>query len=277
MALEIRLEVDGADVASLRSFHGLDVEAEITSRASGRQGMPKKHVAAVRWTPGVASFGAGMGKGLHGWIAEALDTGAAIRGGTVGVSGAPGAPDWSLGFSGARLSAIGFPALDGASREPALMSVEFAAREVRWGGAKPAARPAKPKDWLASNFRVEIGGLPCDRVARVDAFTWNCAADGTVTVPDITLAISRADMAAWEEAARRWFIAGEHRDRHEMKGSIALLGPDGKEALATIELGNVGLKRFSRVDRGGAPDALARFTVELYVEKLGLTIADPDA
>jgi hypothetical protein len=161
------------------------------------------------------------------------------------------------------VNAVTFPALDGASKEPALMSVEF------------AAPPDKAKQWLASNFRVEIGSLPCERVARIDAFTWTCAADGTVSVPDVRLVVSRADLGPWEDAARRWFLDRDYRDKHEMNGRITLLAADGKGALATIELGNVGLKKFSHdeVDAGtsGGKDAGGAFAVELYAEKLGLT------
>jgi hypothetical protein len=265
MAERFLLEVGGEPVGSLRSFHGLDVEAEIATRGVGAHGMPKKHVAGVHWTPAVATFGGGMGEGMRGWIADTLDRGNGTRAGSVAVDGPGG---FSVAFTGARLNAVTFPALDGASKEPALMSVEFAARQVRWGeGGVALEAPAKAKEWLRSNFQVEIGSLPCERVVRVDAFTWTCAADGTVTVPDVRLVISRADLAPWEAAARRWFLDRDFRDKHEVSGRIRLLAADSKDALAGIELGNVGLKKFSHdeVDPGGA------FAVELYAEKLGLT------
>jgi hypothetical protein len=268
MAERFLLEVDGEAVGSLVSFEGLDVEAEIAARGTGPHNMPKKHVADVRWTPGVATFGGGMGKGMRGWIAEALDGGTATRGGSVSAVDAGGSPTFSVAFSGARLSSVSFPALDGASKDVALMAVEFGARQVRWGegGGAPAQPPDKSKEWRQSSFRVEIGNLPCARVARVDAFTWTSAPDGAITVPDVRLVISRADLAAWEEAARRWFIDRDYRDKHEMDGRITLLSGNGQDELATIELGNVGLKKFSHDDLGGT------FAVVLYAEKLGLKL-----
>ncbi|HET9069737.1 MAG TPA: hypothetical protein VFN28_13915 [Amaricoccus sp.] len=270
MAERFLLEVGGEPVGSLRSFRGLDVEAEIATRGTGAHGMPKKHVAGVHWTPGAATFGGGMGEGMRGWIAETLDRGTATRAGRVAVGPPGGAPGFSAAFSGARLTAVSFPALDRASKEPALVSVEFAARQVRWGeGGAAVEPPAKAKEWLRSSFRLEVGSLPCDRVVRIDAFTWTCAADGTVTVPDVRLVISRADLAPWEAAARSWFLDRDFRDKHEMSGRITFLAPDNGAALATVELGNVGLKKFSHdeVDPSGA------FAVELYAEKLGLAAA----
>ncbi|HRO13046.1 hypothetical protein [Amaricoccus sp.] len=271
MAEQFLLEVAGAPVGSLRSFRGLDVEAEIATRDLGPRSTPKKHVAAVRWTPAVATFGGGMGEGMQGWIAEALDRGAATRGGSVAVAGPGGAPAFSVGFSGARLAAVSFPALDAAAKEPAEMSVEFVARQVEWdqGGAAAAGPGAGAgAAWQRSSFRVEIGDLPCQRVIAVDGFTWTCAADGAITVPDVRLVVSRADLAPWEEAARRWFIDRDYRDRHEMNGTISLLAADGKSELARIELGHVGLKRFSHDEVGENG-----FAVVLYVERLGFKVA----
>jgi hypothetical protein len=270
MVEQFLLEVDGTPVRSLTSFRGLDVEAEIASRGTGPHNMPKKHVAGIRWTPGVASFGGGMGKGMHGWIAETLDRGSAVRGGSVAVAGPDGAATFSVAFSGGRLTSVTLPALDGASKEPAAMAVEFVARNVTWGkGAVAAVQPAdRSTEWLQSNFRVELGDLPCNRVARVDALTWTCAADGTVTVPDLRLVISRADLGPWEEAARRWFIDHEYRDKHEMSGRISLLAANAKDVLADIEFGNVGLRRFSHDEVGGGA-----FAVVLYAEKIGLKVA----
>jgi hypothetical protein len=106
---------------------------------------------------------------------------------------------------------------------------------------------------------------------RVDPFAWSCAADGTVAVSDIRLVISRADFGPWQKAARRWFIDGHHRDVDEMAGRIVILSPTMQEEFATIELGNVGLKRFSREDAGGG--AVGVFAVVLYAEKLGFKMA----
>jgi len=270
MAEQFLLEVDGTPVDSLVSFQGLDVEAEIASRGTGPHNMPKKHVAGIRWTPGVASFGGGMGKGMHGWIAETLDRGSAVRGGSVAVAGPDGAATFSVAFSGGRLTSVTLPALDAASKERATMAVEFVARQVTWGKGAAAAQPAgRSKEWMQSNFRVELGELPCNRVMRVDALTWTCAPDGTVTVPDLRLVISRADLAPWEAAARRWFIDREYRDKHEMNGRIGLLAANAKDELAAIELGNVGLRRFSHDEVGQGA-----FAVVLYAEKIGLNVAD---
>jgi hypothetical protein len=272
-AERILLKVGDQAAGFAHRFRGLDVEAEIATGGLGAGRMPKKHVANVRWTPGVAAVSSDMGSGLHAWIAEALENGWATRSGSVAGLDPAGAASWSLAYSGARLSAVTFPALDASSKDTALMTVEFAPREVRWDEGGGAAVPPlqKSEPWLNGIFRVEIGDLPGKRVLRVDPFTWSCAADGTVAVSDVRLVISHADLGPWQEAARRWFIDGHHRDVDEMAGRIVILSPTLKEDLATIELGNVGLRRFSREDADG--DAVGSFAVVLYAEKLRFKMA----
>jgi hypothetical protein len=279
MAQRYQLEVAGEPVGSLEGFHGLDVEAEIVARGMGPNNFLKKHVASVRWSPGVATCGSGMGKGMYGWIAETLDGGAATRNGSVRLAD-PASAVASLDFAGARLTAVGFPGLDGSSKDPASVTVEFVPRQVVWsegGGAAPAPPSGRSDAWRSANFRVEIAGLPCDRVARVEAFAWLRAEDGTSSVPDVRLAISRTDYEPWEAAARRWFIDRDHRDKHEMNGRIVLLSPDLREELAVIELENIGFRKFCRDDPTVGDETAGRFAVEFYVEKIGFRMPALDA
>ena len=187
------------------------------------------------------------------------------------------------------------PKLDGSSKDPAYFDLEFEAEQVGWspGGGEDIRGKVgpEPKAWLCSNFRVEMGGLPCSRVASVDAFTWKCAVAsdqlGTVreptrhpakvTVPDIKLSIGMADYQAWADSARKWFVDGQHLEEHEMQGRITFLAPNMKNEIGGIDLINCGFKKFSQDDFEANSEKIARFNVELYVEKMAFTLNDLDA
>ena len=141
------------------------------------------------------------------------------------------------------------PKLDGSSKDAAYFDVEFEAEQVRWakGGGEDIKGKIGPKQkaWLCSNFRVEIGALPCARIATVDSFTWKCAVasdqvgifreptkhPAKVTMPDLKFSISYADHQAWADAARKWFVDGHHEEQHEMTGRIVFLDPNMKDEL----------------------------------------------
>ena len=187
------------------------------------------------------------------------------------------------------------PKLDGSSKDAAYFDITFEPERVRWakGGGNDIRSKVGPKQkaWLCSNFRVEIGDLPCSRVASVDSFTWKCAiaADqigihreatkhpAKVTVPDLKLSISMADHQLWADAARAWFVDGMHEESNEMDGRIVYLGPDMKKELGEITLMNVGFKKFSKDDLEANSEKIARFSAELYVEKMAFKIAEFDS
>lgn len=215
------LDVDGFNVGFLKKFSGLAMEADIVTNDLGPDNVQKKHVSNVKWTPGKATVGIGMGKGLYDWIRAAFDKGYITKNGTFTSADFNYKAQSALTFSRALITEVTVPKLDGSSKDAAYFDVGFEAEEVRWakGGGEDIRGKIGPKQkaWLCSNFRVEIGGLPCDRIATVDSFTWKCAVatdmvgifvenskhPAKVTVPDIKLGISYADHQAWADAAKK--------------------------------------------------------------------------
>ena len=109
--------------------------------------------------------------------------------------------------------------MDGSSKDAAYFDLEWEVETVRWlKGDNSDIRgkiASKHKAWLCSNFRFEMGGLPCSRVATIDSFTWKSLwsgagpdrprvdqARGQGDGPNIKVGISMADYDAWAQAAR---------------------------------------------------------------------------
>jgi hypothetical protein len=289
------LDIDGYNVGFLKKFSGLAMEADIVNNDLGPDNVQKKHVANIKWTPGKATVGIGMGKGMYDWIQASFDKGYLTKNGAFTSADFNYKAMSTMSFQNGLISAVTVPKLDGASKDAAYFDIEFEAEQVRWakgdGSDIRGKIGPKQKAWLCSNFRVEIGGLPCDRVAMVDSFTWKCAvaADqvgifreptkhpAKVTVPEIKLTISMADHDAWAQAAKKWFVDGHHLEGDEMTGSIKFLDPNMSDQLGEIELHNVGFKKFAEEDREANSEKISRFTVELYVEKMKFHLNQYDA
>ncbi len=280
------LDVDGYNVGFLKKFSGMAMEADIVANDLGPDNVQKKHVSNIKWTPGKATVGIGMGKGMYDWIQAAFDKGYLTKNGAFTSADFNYKAMSRLDFMNALITSVTVPKLDGASKDAAYFDVEFEAEQVRWskGGGEDIRGKIGPKQkaWLCSNFRVEIGGLPCSRVATVDSFTWKCSVSADqigifreptkhpakVTVPEIKLTISSADHDAWAQAAKKWFIDGHHLESDEMHGRIVFLDPNMSDELGEVELQNVGFKKFSDEDNEANSEKIKRFAVELYVEKM---------
>jgi hypothetical protein len=289
------LEVGGWNVGYLKKFSGLAMEADIVSNDLGPDNVQKKHVANIKWTPAKASVGIGMGKGMYDWIKAAFDKGYQTQSGRFTSADFNYIAQSHIEFQSALITSVTVPKLDGSSKDAAYFDVEFDAEQVRWqkgdGSSLQSKIGPKQKAWLCSNFRFELGGLPCDRVASIDSFTWKCAVapdqigifreptkhPAKVTVPDLKVSISMADYQPWADHAKAWFVDGNHLEGNEMTGRIVFLGPDMKEELGSIDLQNVGFKKFSEDDKEANSEKIARFNVELYVEKMTFNLKAYDA
>jgi hypothetical protein len=289
------LDVNGVNVGFVKKFSGLAMEADIATNDLATDLVQKKHVANIKWTPAKATIGIGMGKEMYQWIRSAFDKGYETRSGSV-VAGDFNYKAMSrLNFMNGLITSVTVPKLDGASKDAAYFDVEWECEQVRWekgdGSDIRGKIGPKQKAWLCSNFRVEIGNLPCSRVATVDSFTWKCAVasdqigifreptkhPAKVTVPEIKLGISMADFDPWAQAAKKWFVDGHHEEADEMTGRIVFLGPDMSKELGSIELLNLGFKKFNRPDYESNSEKIARFDVELYCEAMKFQIDYSDS
>jgi hypothetical protein len=285
----------GGTVAFCKKFDGLAMEADIVSNDLGPANFQAKHVSNIKWTPGKVTIGTGMGNDLYKWMKASFDMAYKTENGSVIAADFDYKAMSELTFNNAFITSVTFPKFDGASKDALYFDIEFDAETVRWvkgnGQKISGTYGTKQKAHLSSNFRLELGGLPCDRVATIDPLTWKCAVASDhigihreptkhaakVTVGDLKLSISMADFDAWQQAATKWFVGGEHLAANEMQGAITILGPNMKDEVGRIELKNVGFKKFSRDAFEANSEKISRFTVELYVEGIELKLTEYDA
>jgi hypothetical protein len=149
----------------------------------------------------------------------------------------------------------------------------------------------KTKRWLSSNFRFELGDLPCDRVARIDSFTLRQVvvedAGGDrfgptrraagIEFPNLKITFSAADAGPWRDWFQSFVIEGKCSDTDELSGQIRFLVPDLKEELGRIELSHVGIFGLRPATNEANAEGVAAMEAELYVEEMKLSFDVGDA
>jgi hypothetical protein len=282
-------------VAFLKKFSGMSMEGDMVANDLGPDNVQKKHLSNLKWTPGKATVGIGMGKGMYDWIQQSFAKGQEPKHGRLVAADFNYKAQSALNFEDAIITEVVVPKLAGDSKEAAYFDVSFDPERVRWekGGGEDirAKLGAAQKAWLCANFLIEIGDLPCMLVNSIDSFTWKCsvAPDAVgrfkeptkhaakVTIPDLKLNCSMKDHQAWADCANKWFVGGCHLESDEMDGRIVFLGPDLTEEIGEITLMNVGFKKFSNDDKEANSEKIARFTTELYCEQMKFSIKTFDA
>jgi hypothetical protein len=239
----------------------------VVVREPGPEAFVRKHLGNVRFEPIRLSFGLGMAPALFDWIRAAWQGKSERRSGSVVLFGAARA----LEFSRAVVAETTLPRLDAAVKTQAALGLTIEPNETRW---LPASGPApvpvqKQKQWLAANFRLEIGGLDCTRVSSVDALT--IASGSPVDFPALRVTLAASSQQSWADWHEEFVVQGQNDDTHEKSGVIRYLAPDLATELGRVELFNLGIFRLVPVPAPG-PDAVARVVADLYCERFELVV-----
>lgn len=274
------LEVDGAFAGYVVSTEGGHMRGQVTTvRRSAT--VVDKRIANPTVVPLVVELQLPLEAPLLEWVSKSMAGEA--RAGSVRLTtydaGARAVASREL--QGALLTAVTLDPLDGSSRSPLRLTLEISASKVvdtQPSGAAPAGSPKSTKA-LASNYRLSLGSLPTNRVAKISGVSWRRPlatstgsrrtepAPGAAEVGDLTVRVSAADAKAWSDWARRAILEGRSE---EQTGKLELLARDLKSVVMSIGLSHVGIFELA-VSGGGAADALPYLDASLYVE--GMTFS----
>lgn len=255
------LELDGAQAGVLRSVEGGEAVGDVVTTSGSTGAFANKHVSTVKYSEFVIEAGTGMEAAFYDWITSFWDSKAARK------SGAVLAVDYSSQvvarreFRDALLTETTLPALDAASKDPAFLTVRFVPEQVRMskgGGSVPSMTTAKAqRPWTVSNFRLEIAGLDCSHVRKIESFSvkqkvaGNAVGEerlvqkepGALTVSNLVVTIPEMFADTWDAWAQGFLVEGKSDDSQEKVGDLVLLGSDGQSEIARIHLFGLGLMK----------------------------------
>jgi phage tail-like protein len=255
------LDIGGVPAGWLYSAEGGHATSDVVSGKIG--GVDRQRPGNVRYEPITIECGVGMSRPFYEWIVESIGMNR-TRDGAIHVCDYDGNVKSTLEFHNAAITEIGLPALDAASKEQAKMTIKFApefTRTLTGSGKKvPLGNvdAAKQKRWVSSNFRLEIGGVDCTRVSRIDAITIQPAAGAprggpragydkgpaTVEVPNLIATVEEshsADFANWMNSSSR----NPNSPSNKKSGQLDFLSADGREALFTLHFPNLSIRRLT--------------------------------
>jgi hypothetical protein len=282
------LSLDGVECGFLRSAEGGDAVGEVVSAAAPGQ-FTDKRLGGVRYENIVLELGLGLAKPVYDWIDASWRLEPQRKSGSIAAAASDLTVRFERTFADGLISETTIPALDGASKEAAFVKVKVSPDRVtlQKGGDRLARRAApKQKQFLACNFRLEIDGLDCTRVAKIDAFTVKQTATDpigehrdllettAVDFPNLRITLAEAVAATWSDWFEDFVVKGNNGPDRERSGSLFFLAPDLRTELGRVELSNLGIFALRRPAGGaGAKDQVARVVAELYCERMSLKIS----
>ncbi|MEN6426344.1 MAG: phage tail protein [Phycisphaerales bacterium] len=286
VAQQSNLILDGANCGFLKSVDGGVISAEVIQEPAGPAQFVKKHIGQPKYGEFILQTGFANAPALYEWIQQSWAMKSTQKSGCLVALDFDMTPKSERQFRDALLTETTIPAMDGSSKEPAYLTIKFAPELIRVTSPTTKFEPPAPtpsqKQCLACNFRLEIDGIDCTKVSRVESFTVKQATvtddigdardyakePGKLEFPNLKITLAEAaaqPFAAWHED---FVVKGNNDESKEKAGSLSLLSPDRAKTLAKIKFYNLGIFRMTPVKSEAGSDSIARVEVELYVERM---------
>jgi hypothetical protein len=278
------LTLNGVKTGVIKSVDGGGISAEVINEPQGPNYFTKKRIGQPKYEDFAIQVGFSNGKQLYDWIQQTWNM-ARPR-----VSGSIISADYNWDakserqFTNALLTETTIPAMDGTSKEPAYITLKFAPEFIRSvkASGKLTAEKMEQKIFLPSNFRLQIDGLDCSKVTKIESFTVKqgvaskdigSARDsqkepGKLEFPNLKITIAETAAQSFIDWHENFVIKGNNNDSKEKNGSLTLLSTNRQTEFAKIEFFNMGIFRIQPDKAQANADQIKRLTVELYVEKM---------
>jgi hypothetical protein len=271
-------------VSLLRDGNGGLTFADVVRDTNANAPFVPKALGARHVADFVVDVVSPISTGLFEWVAASWTAAPPTRNGALLACTSTYAIALEQSFDGALIAETVVPALDAAAKAPAVMTLRFVAASSM-GTVNPGGTLGIPlgkgnmKLWLQSNFRLEIDGLDCTKVSRIDAFTVRRAIEpvgspgsgfvaGPIDFPDLRIFLSASSTQGWVAWHKDFVVDGQDADSAERTGTIRFLAPDVKTELARIELAGLGIHRLEPEEEKADPAQIARYVADLYCEEM---------
>jgi SAM-dependent methyltransferase len=283
------LELDGASAGLVRSAEGGAVSADVVAEKLGPDGITHKHLAGVKYEDITIDCGTGMSKAFYAWIADTLNRTYTHKDGAVVGFDQTLREMSRLDFHHALISEIGFPALDASSKEAAApltvkIAPEYTSRQIGSRLQLDSSEVKAQRRWLRANFRLEIGGLDCTAISKIDAltvrqvFVEDAVGDsrdyeqvGYLDVPNLAVELPESRAKTFYDWMDDFVIKGYSGANAEKTGTLRYLAPNLRDAYFTLTLHNLGIFRLAPLKIESGKETARRVRAEMYCEAISFS------
>jgi len=283
-------DLNGIKCGFVKSIDGGAVTAEVISEPAGPSYFVKKHIGTPKYEEITMQIGFSMSKAIYEWVRQSWSMNYERKDGAITALDYKLTPMSTRRFQQALITETGIPACDGSSKEPAYMTLKFAPEIIRYEKASGSGKDYgaygknEQKVWSPQNFQLQIDGLDCTKVAKIDAFTIKQTTitddigesrdylrePGKLEFPNLKITLSERTAEQWVNWHEDFVIKGNNDESKEKGGSLTFLQPnqDKGSALCTINFFNLGIFKLAADKSEANADQIKRVSAELYCERM---------
>ena len=248
------LVLDGTPAGYLHSLEGGEITGQVVEVRSGTDPVVHKHIAGIKYEDFIFQADLSLTKDFYSWISNSWSSNYSRKDGTVVTLDYKDKALYEDAFYNSLISEITFPACDGSSKDQCWLTVrcapEYTRRHKSAKGESTKFSKGVQKKWLASNFRFEMGSLPCDYVSRIEPFTvkQNVQSDPigerrdylkeptNVDFPNLMVTLPESHAKEWIDWHEDFVIKGNNSQDKELSGALVFLSADRQDRAGPDQL-----------------------------------------
>jgi phage tail-like protein len=283
------LELDGTMCGFLKSVEGGAITADVIVEEPGTATFPKKHIGTPRYEELVLGVDLSLDKLFYQWLADTMAGKSVRRDGSIVAVDSRLKAVSERQFLRALITEVTVPKADAASKEAGFLTVKLLPEVLRaraGSGATTRVSAPKAKSWLPANFKLEIDGLDCTKVAKIEPLTFKVKVSEdqvgeerivtkeptSMETPNLSITLPESASQTWTAWFDDFVVKGLSGDENEKSGKLSFFTPDRKSTLAEVRFFNLGIFRLEPEAKAVDAETIARIRAELYCERMELQV-----
>jgi phage tail-like protein len=295
VASKFAFELDGTTMGFLNSVEGGGLKTDVVDYKQGRLQDVWRQIGRLKYEDITIRCGMGLSPDFYKWITDFFGRKLTRKNGAILLADFNYKEKARRTFKEALISEVQIPALDGSSKEAALITVKLAPEEMTYETAQDGARIQSPermgqqpnKVWHAANFNFKVDGWEDSfkRVTKIDQFTikqqileypptgtrrTGIKVPGRLEYPNLTVYIPAVDAEKLMKQAEARVLKYEAPGPGGMTGAIEFRTPD-KTTLCTINLFGVDIVSAEPQKSEASAETIAIVKVMIQCERMEFT------
>lgn len=290
------LELDGQYVGTLQSIEGGTLKsAGVVEEKVGARSLVTRYPGRPQYDDVTIQVGMTMAPRFWQWIQKSFNYDAEKKNGAIIALDYDNNERWRRDFYGALIAEVGFPALDGAAKEPAYLTVKIAVEKIdikkssgkQQAEADPNNEWEKQRLWLPSNFSFKVDKFGTGKKqpnAKIEAFAVKqniitvpvgkeliaTKEPGRIEFPQIAVTVMERDAQNWLKWYEEFVRDGNHEPGKESDGHIEYLKRDTSTPLVILDIYSMGILEVSPVKHDSKQAQIQKLKISLYCERMEL-------
>lgn len=285
---------DKMSAGFVSGIDGAHFKADAVVYQQGADFHVSKYAGRAKYDDITINVGAAMSPPFWKWVASSLDGKPQRRNGALVGYDFDFCERSRRSFFSGLIAEIGFPALDGASKNSAGLTVKITPEHIEYkkgdghklSGSQAQDQMTKQKRWLTSNFRFSLDrfkGGDAMKSVKVEAFTvkqnvidnpvgnekYSRKEVGRLELPNIVVTFPESQMEEWMKWWDESVAKGNRKDQYTT-GVITYYASDMSTELMHIELAGVSLLSIELDKYEAHKEAIATAKATLNIEGLAL-------